>query len=39
MAAKGALLFPAINVNDCLAKSNFDNVYGCPMASCEQQTR
>merc|ERR1711912_67164 len=29
MAAKGGLLFPAINVNDCVTKSKFDNVYGC----------
>merc|ERR1712039_166731 len=29
MAAKGELLFPAINVNDCVTKSKFDNVYGC----------
>merc|ERR1711972_1080241 len=29
MAAKGELLFPAINVNDCVPKSKFDNVYGC----------
>ncbi|EER20553.1 conserved hypothetical protein [Perkinsus marinus ATCC 50983] len=29
MAASGALLFPAINVNDCVTKSKFDNVYGC----------
>merc|ERR1712004_825157 len=29
MAAKGVLLFPAINVNDCVTKSKFDNVYGC----------
>merc|ERR1711994_914414 len=28
-AAKGELLFPAINVNDCVTKSKFDNVYGC----------
>merc|ERR1719199_473584 len=28
MAAKGELLFPAINVNDCVTKSKFDNVYG-----------
>merc|ERR1712226_1483873 len=27
--AKGELLFPAINVNDCVTKSKFDNVYGC----------
>merc|ERR1719465_371287 len=29
IAAKGELLFPAINVNDCVTKSKFDNVYGC----------
>merc|ERR1711936_685851 len=29
MAAKGEFLFPAINVNDCVTKSKFDNVYGC----------
>merc|ERR1712050_3305 len=29
MAAKGELLFPASNVNDCVTKSKFDNVYGC----------
>merc|ERR1711948_248720 len=29
MAKAGALLFPAINVNDCVTKSKFDNVYGC----------
>jgi len=29
MAKKGDLLFPAINVNDCVTKSKFDNVYGC----------
>jgi len=29
MAAKNELLFPAINVNDCVTKSKFDNVYGC----------
>merc|ERR1712166_228036 len=29
MAAKGELLFPAVNVNDCVTKSKFDNVYGC----------
>merc|ERR1711957_697614 len=28
MVAKGELLFPAINVNDCVTKSKFDNVYG-----------
>ncbi len=25
----GSLLFPAINVNDSVTKSKFDNVYGC----------
>merc|ERR1712022_68148 len=29
MAKKGELLYPAINVNDCVTKSKFDNVYGC----------
>jgi len=29
MAKKGALLFPAINVNDSVTKSKFDNIYGC----------
>ncbi len=29
MARKGSLLFPAINVNDSVTKSKFDNVYGC----------
>merc|ERR1712107_870854 len=29
MAKSGTLLFPAINVNDCVTKSKFDNVYGC----------
>merc|ERR1740138_288123 len=29
MADKGELLFPAINVNDCVTQSKFDNVYGC----------
>ena len=29
MADKGELLFEAINVNDCVTKSKFDNVYGC----------
>lgn len=28
-AAAGKLLFPAINVNDSVTKSKFDNVYGC----------
>ncbi|MBC8495610.1 adenosylhomocysteinase [archaeon] len=29
MLDKGELLFPAINVNDSVTKSKFDNVYGC----------
>jgi adenosylhomocysteinase len=29
MAKTGTLLFPAINVNDSVTKSKFDNVYGC----------
>merc|ERR1712070_789973 len=29
MTAAGTLLFPAINVNDSVTKSKFDNVYGC----------
>jgi len=29
MQANGELLFPAINVNDSVTKSKFDNLYGC----------
>ena len=29
MMQDGSLLFPAINVNDSVTKSKFDNVYGC----------
>ncbi|MGB9745522.1 MAG: adenosylhomocysteinase [Bacteroidales bacterium] len=29
MKEKGILLFPAINVNDSVTKSKFDNLYGC----------
>jgi adenosylhomocysteinase len=29
MAQSGELLFPAINVNDAVTKSKFDNLYGC----------
>ena len=29
MQHKGTLLFPAINVNDSVTKSKFDNLYGC----------
>ncbi len=29
MANEGKLMFPAINVNDSVTKSKFDNLYGC----------
>jgi len=29
MMKQGKLLFPAINVNDSVTKSKFDNIYGC----------
>lgn len=29
MQAAGRLLIPAINVNDSVTKSKFDNLYGC----------
>ncbi|MDX6664054.1 MAG: adenosylhomocysteinase, partial [Solirubrobacteraceae bacterium] len=29
LAQEGGLLFPAINVNDSVTKSKFDNLYGC----------
>ncbi len=29
MAKDGRLPFPGINVNDCVTKSKFDNIYGC----------
>jgi len=29
MQRSGTLLFPAINVNDSVTKSKFDNIYGC----------
>ncbi len=29
LLAKGQLLFPAMNVNDSVTKSKFDNLYGC----------
>ncbi|WP_189974621.1 adenosylhomocysteinase, partial [Streptomyces avidinii] len=29
MMSEGSLLFPAINVNDAVTKSKFDNKYGC----------
>ena len=29
LSQTGELLFPAINVNDSVTKSKFDNLYGC----------
>lgn len=29
MTKRGDLLFPAVNVNDSVTKSKFDNIYGC----------
>merc|ERR1712159_446891 len=29
MASQRKLLFPSININDCVTKSKFDNLYGC----------
>jgi adenosylhomocysteinase len=29
MEKRGTLMFPAINVNDSVTKSKFDNIYGC----------
>jgi len=40
MAVKSELLFPAINIDDCVTKSKFNSVYGCRRAlldgTCEQ---
>ncbi|MBN1810132.1 MAG: adenosylhomocysteinase [Planctomycetes bacterium] len=33
--AKGTLLFPAMNVNDSVTKSKFDNLYGCRESLCD----
>ena len=35
MHDKGELLFQAINVNDSVTKSKFDNVYGCRHSLCD----
>merc|ERR1711962_1738649 len=35
MAKKGALKIPAINVNDPVTKSKFDNLYGCRESLCD----
>eukprot|EP01068_Selenidium_serpulae_P006415 Selendium_serpulae@DN4376_c0_g2_i2.p1 len=39
MAAKKELLFPAINVNDCVTKSKFDNIYDLRLRRCGQGVR
>ena len=39
MADAGTLLFPAINVNDSVTKSKFDNLYGCRRALIDGITR
>ena len=35
----GALLFPAINVNDAVTKTKFDNLYGCRHSLCDSLMR
>jgi adenosylhomocysteinase len=35
MMEKGELLVPAINVNDSVTKSKFDNLYGCRESLCD----
>merc|ERR1711991_1100800 len=35
MLAKGTLKIPAINVNDSVTKSKFDNLYGCRESLCD----
>ena len=35
MEKKGELLFPAVNVNDSVTKSKFDNIYGCRHSCCD----
>jgi adenosylhomocysteinase len=39
LAKKKELLFPAINVNDSVTKSKFDNVYGCRHSLCDSLMR
>jgi len=39
MSKKGELAFPAINVNDSVTKSKFDNLYGCRIAGRRHQAR
>jgi adenosylhomocysteinase len=35
LAKAGKLLFPAINVNDAVTKTKFDNLYGCRHSLCD----
>ena len=39
MMEAGTLLFPAINVNDSVTKSKFDNIYGCRHSLIDGLTR
>src|SRR5260370_1146106 len=39
MQEAGSLLFPAINVNDSVTKSKFDNLYGCRHSLVELRLR
>jgi adenosylhomocysteinase len=39
MHKRGKLLFPAINVNDSVTKSKFDNLYGCRHSLVDSITR
>lgn len=39
LAHEGSLLFPAINVNDSVTKSKFDNNYGCKHSLCDALMR
>src|SRR3954454_6837631 len=39
MMEAGTLLFPAINVNDSVTKSKFDNIYGCRHSVIDGLTR
>src|SRR5574338_562584 len=39
MEQNGTLLFPAINVNDSVTKSKFDNIYGCRHSLIDGLTR
>ena len=39
LASDGKLLFPAINVNNSVTKSKFDNIYGCKHSLCDSLMR